>query len=165
MLSAHGVAWIHFGESRPAAITELDRLLGVRGAAPRSAGGDCGLGSSITWRLGAGQPALTAYFAHGRLVGYQYGNLGQQLSSGSDTQGPKLGTPRGLTVGDTVEVGQRLYGSAFTVGPAQGGTWKATTATGPIHGYLSGVPLPRATNTFTVVTIDAGHVGCPAQSP
>jgi hypothetical protein len=167
-LSDQGIGNLDFGRPRAAAVAALDRLLGVPGSHPMSYRGDCGLGKSLTWSdpsSPSGQPALTAYFAHDRLVGYQYGDPGSQIVRRLPARGVVLATTRGLTVGDTLGKGRRLYGGAFKISTAQGGSWKVTTATGSIDGYASGVPRPGTTNALKVLTIDAGNVGCAAVSP
>ncbi|HET6868669.1 MAG TPA: hypothetical protein VFH80_22340, partial [Solirubrobacteraceae bacterium] len=107
----------------------------------------------------SGQPSLIVYFGHNRLVGYEYGT--RRLHA----HGTVLATVRGLTIGDTLERGRRLYGNAFTISTAQGGSWSVDTKSGPIDGYASGVPHPGNLNTVKVKTIDAGNVGCAALSP
>ncbi len=163
MLSGRGIAGVRFGQPRATAIAGLHAVLGWRGSHPRSYRGDCGLDSSITWSS-SGQAPLTVYFAQGRLVGYEYGEPGR-LVARPPAHGPVLATTRGLTIGDTLERGRRLYGGAFTVSAAQGGTWTVSTTGGRIDGYASGVPQPGNLNALRVVTIDAGNVGCPAVSP
>ncbi len=167
MLSPRGIARVTFGRRRASVVAALDRLLGVQGTNRQSHRGDCGVDSSMSWwekSSASGLPLLTAYFAHNRLVGYQYGDPGSQIRR-LPARGPILGTTRGLTIGDTLEQGRWLYGSAFKISTAQGGSWKVTTASGSIDGYASGVPRPGNLGAIKVLTIDAGHVGCPAVSP
>ena len=77
-----------------------------------------------------------------------------------------LATRRGLRIGDTLARGRQLYGRAFTMSPAQGGTWGVRTAGGRIDGYAWGAPKDGAVSPQSVVaTVDAGDVGCPAVSP
>jgi hypothetical protein len=168
MLSGLGIAGVKFGRPRAAVVAALDRLLGERPSHPASYRGDCGVDSSITWwdqSSASGRPSLTAYFAHDRLVGYQYGDPGSQGVRRPPARSPVLATTHGLTIGDTLERGRRLYGRAFTISTAQGGTWKVATTSGPIDGYVSGVPRLGNLGALRVVTIDAGNVGCPALSP
>ena len=166
MLSARGIAEIHFGQPRAAVVAALDRLLGVPHG-PYVPGGLCNFDHTITWRdqrSPAGASSLIGHFAQGRLVGYEYGKGGNHIARRRSVHGPFLATTRGLTVGDTLERGRRLYGSAFKASTAQGGSWSVATPTGSIDGYASDVPRPGNLNAVKVLTI-AGSVGCPAESP
>jgi hypothetical protein len=99
------------------------------------------------------------------MVGYQYGNPGDRLVRRLPAHGPLLATTRGLTVGDTLERGRRLYGGAFTASAAQGGSRNLATASGHLDGYAPDVPHPGNPNAIKVLTIDAGNVGRPAVAP
>jgi hypothetical protein len=109
---------------------------------------------------------LDLYFRQTRFVGYQYG--GNVLAQQGDGLQLRLHatTTRGLALGDALSVGQRLYGHAFTISSAQGGTWQAHTSQGTIRGYANGTPTRGDVSPSSVVaSIDAGDVGCPALSP
>lgn len=167
MLAPNGIGGVRFGQRRATVVVELDRLLGVR-AGPYRPGGLCNFDHTITWqphRSPDGELSLIGYFAHGRLVGYEYDTAGRRVTPRRSTHGPLLATSRGLTVGDTLERGRRLYGSAFKISAAQGGSWSVDTNTGRIDGYASDVPRAGNLNAVKVQTIDAGDVGCPAEAP
>lgn len=167
VVSGDGIAAVKFGEPRTAAVAALNRLLGVPGG-PYRPGGLCDFDHTITWRDQRSpeeHPSLIGYFAHGRLVGYEYGEAGNHIAVGRSVHDPLLATIRGLTVGDTLERGRRLYGSSFTISTAQGGSWKVATPSGSIDGYASDVPRPGNLDAVKIRTIDAGSVGCPAEAP
>ena len=135
---------------------------------------DCGVDHELSWPIllnpitGQIQSAeqLELFFAHDRFVGYQYG--GNPLSARNAGAHLRIGarTARGLAVGDTLTVGQRLYGHDFTISSAQGGTWRARTSDGPLSGYAFGNPKHGDVSPRSLVSsIDAGDVGCPALSP
>ena len=65
----------------------------------------------------------------------------------------------------TLARGQQVYGGAFHLSTAQGGSWSTRTAAGCIDGYAFGNPDARPARFVPVETIDAGNVGCPALSP
>ncbi len=51
--------------------------------------------------------------------------------------------------------------TAAVLSSAQGGSWLVRTRLGQIDGFLSDVTKPNS----RVLTIEAGHVGCPALTP
>ena len=53
---------------------------------------------------------------------------------------PSASTAAGLRIGDDVAQARRIYGSAFVVLFSQGGSWRVTTSTGMLDGYLTAVP-------------------------
>lgn len=101
------------------------------------------------------------YFRHAGFVGYQFGDLAAPRRLPSRAW--KLATSRGLGVGDALARGRKLYGKAFAISTAQGGSWSVGVRGGLIRGYASGVPGHG--EQVAVATIDAGDVGCPAVSP
>ena len=88
-------------------------------------------------------------------MGYLYG---ARLTVGGANG---LATARGLRPGDTVSAARRLYGPAFRISAAQGGSFWVRTPHGVIDGYLSPVTRPRG----RVLSIEAGKVGCPSMTP
>lgn len=135
---------------------------------------NCGIDHELSWPVlldpttGRVKRAasIQLYFTNWRFVGYQFGSYPRRARTPHHASPISAHTARGLALGDTLAVGRRLYGPAFTISPAQGGTWTARTASGPISGYALGeskhdVPSPQS----RIATIDAGHVGCPALSP
>ncbi len=166
-LGGNGVAGVRFG-SRPAAvISALRPLLGSPTTYRR--GGSCGLDHTITWSGSDHAFPLTLYLKRGRFLGYQYGQpyQGYQATLPRGRIGLALATTRGLVIGNTLARGRQLYGNAFKITTAQGGSWNARTVGGEIAGYA----LLNPTNGHiisrksVVATIDAGDVGCPALSP
>jgi len=156
----NGIGGATFGQPEAAAIAELDKVLGSP-TSPRPTGdaGNCTVDAYLTW------PTMTAYFLRGRFVGYNSASLLGAQGSGAPTVIPNASTAAGLRIGDDVAQARRIYGSAFVVLLSQGGSWRATTSTGMLDGYLTAVPdhptppVPRAAD------ISAGSVGCPAASP
>jgi hypothetical protein len=134
-LSARGIGSVDVGRHFDRTVVGVGNLLGVWGH--RIAGRGCGV--EWTERLLDGLNLFTGY---GRFVGYEY-------------RGRFLATTAGLRVGDTVARARQLYGAAFRISAAQGGSWSADG----MIGYLS------APNGGRIMSIDAGNVGCPALTP
>jgi hypothetical protein len=148
-LRGDGVDGAAFGDTPKTVVRKLDALLG-RGPSRRNVRrGQCGIDGETDWS------GLEAYFHRHRFVGYSYG------TSRNEGIQPTLSTPRGLRLEDTVARGKRLYGSAFRVSAAQGGSWSVRTRVGQIDGFLSDVTNLKS----RILTIEAGHVGCPALTP
>jgi hypothetical protein len=135
VLSPRGIGPAVFGRRLDPTLVELANLLGVFGR--RSAGPGCGVD-----RVEQLLDGITVFFRRGRLVGYEY-------------RGRFLATRPGLRVGDRVGRARQLYGGAFKVSAAQGGSWSADG----LIGYLS------APNGGRIMSIDSGNVGCPALTP
>ena len=83
---------------------------------------------------------MTAYFLPGRFAGYNSAGLLAAQGSGAPNVIPGAPTAAGLRIGDDVAQARRIYGSAFVVLFAQGGSWRVTTSTGMLDGYLTAVP-------------------------
>ena len=168
VLGADGIGAVKFGASPAAMRAAVDSLLRQPGGA-YARGGSCGLDHQIQWwddRTANGLPLLTVYFRRSKFAGYQYGEYGTLTAPRLPAQGLALATTRGLRIGDTLARGRDLYGRAFAISAAQGGTWGVRTAGGVIVGYAWGTPKHGAVSPRSVVaTIDAGDVGCPALSP
>ena len=168
VLRAHGIAGVRFGASPAALRRAIDALVGQRGGR-YSRGGSCGLDHEITWRDGRtapGEPELIAYFRRSAFVGYQFGNPDLSAAPRRPPGGWTLATTRGLQVGDTLAHGRHLYGRAFAISTAQGGSWSVRVVGGRLDGYAWGRPKHGDVSPRSVVaTIDAGHVGCAAVSP
>jgi hypothetical protein len=147
ILEGDRIGQVTFGEARPTVLRELNALLGRAPSHPYHIIGACRADHGIDW------PGLSAYFHHGRFVGYAY--LGQHGDE------PVLATAKGLLVGDTLRRGRRLYGSGFHVSPEQGGSWSGRTPNGRIDGFTSEITNLKG----KVLTIEAGYVGCPAMTP
>lgn len=165
VLGPNGIGSVRFGASPGDVRTAIDSLLDQPGSAYRP-GGSCGLDHEITWSdqwTASGEPALTVYFRHSAFAGYQVGELGPPRYPPG---GWALATTQGLRVGDPLARGRQLYGRQFATSAAQGGTWGVRVAGGLITGYAWGTPKHGDVSWQSVVaTIDAGDVGCPAQSP
>ncbi len=158
MLAGDGIGRVRFGASPAAVIAGLKRLLGQ--PSPYKPGGACNYDHTIQW------PDLSANFERSRFVGYSYGMYGTLGPPHAPRHGLSLATTRGLRVGDTMIRGQRLYGRAFWVNEANGGTWGVHTTHGLIDGFTWGTPKHGAVGPHSVVaTIEAGAVGCAALSP
>ena len=134
-LGARGIDSLAVGRHFDRTVAGVGNLLGVWGH--RTVGRGCGV--EWTEHLLDG---LSLFTGRGRFVGYDY-------------RGRFLATTAGLHVGDTVTRGSQIYGAAFKVSAAQGGSWSASG----LRGYLT------APQNGRIATIDAGNVGCPAVSP
>jgi hypothetical protein len=169
VLRGNGIGAVRFGASPQAVRAAVDSLLGQSGLPYKPTATQCGLDHSIVWwddRTANGLPNLVAYFGHSEFAGYQYGEYGTMIPPHPPLHGVELATSRGLRIGDTLARGRRLYGAAFMISPAQGGTWSVHTARGLLSGYAWGTPRHGDVNWQSVVaTIDAGDVGCAALSP
>jgi hypothetical protein len=155
----NGIGAATFGEPETVAIAALDKVLGSPTTPrPTADAGNCTVDAFLTW------PTMTAYFFRGRFVGYNSASL---LAGGSARAQviPSASTAAGLRIGDDVAQARRIYRSAFTVLFSQGGSWRVTTTTGMLDGYLTAVPDRRARPTPRIADISAGSVGCPAASP
>jgi hypothetical protein len=133
----------------------------------------CGVDHMLTWPIiidpANGQfvrgEELTVLFYRMRFVGYQYGGNESPYPGDARLQIRAM-TAAGLVIGDTLATGRRLYGRAFRISTAQGGTWHAGTPRGRLRGYAYGKPKHSDVSPSSrVASIDAGDVGCPALSP
>lgn len=164
VLRVNGIASAIFGTSPRVVRGVIDSLLGQAGLAYKPTAAQCGLDHSIAW---ADQTAsLNVYFGHSKFLGYQYGDYGSITRPHPPLHGVELATLRGLRIGDTLARGRSLYGHAFTLSAAQGGTWSVRVGGQLIDGYAWGRPRYGDVSWRSVVaTIDAGDVGCAALSP
>jgi hypothetical protein len=166
VLRAGGIGSVRFGASPTVARAAVDSLLGQDGRPYAVGHASCGIDHAIKWSdqwTASGEPALTLYFGRSAFVGYQFGDPPGSSVLRSPPGGWSLATARGLRVDNTLEQGRKLYGPAFAISTAQGGSWSVRVHRGLLRGYASGVP---GHGTVTrVATIDAGDVGCPAVSP
>jgi hypothetical protein len=156
----NGIGGARFGQPEAVAIAELDKVLGSP-TTPRPAddAGNCTVDAYLTW------PTMTAYFFRGRFVGYNSASLLGAQVSGAPNVIPGASTAAGLRIGDDVAQARRIYGSAFVVLLSQGGSWRVTTSTGMLDGYLTAVPGRPTPPVPKVADVSAGSVGCPAASP
>ena len=104
---------------------------------------------------------MTAYFFHGRFVGYNSASLLAAQGSGAPNVIPSTSTAAGLRIGDDVAQARRIHGSAFVVLFSLGGSWRVTTSTGWLRGYLTAVPGFPTPPVPRVADVSAGSVGCP----
>ena len=156
----NGIGGATFGQPEAVAIAELDKVLGSP-ATPRPTGdaGNCTVDAYLTW------PTMTAYFFHGRFAGYNSASLLAAQGSAAPKVIPSASTAAGLRIGDDVAQARRIYGSAFVVLFSQGGSWRVTTSTGMLDGYLTAVPDRPTPPVPRVADVSAGSAGCPAASP
>jgi len=156
----NGIGGARFGQPEAVAIAALDEVLGSPTTRrPVGAAGNCTIDSYLTWKT------LTAYFFRGRFVGYDSASLLAARGSGVPDVIPSASTAAGLRVGDDIAQARRIYGRAFVVLLAQGGSWRVTTSTGVLDGYLTAVPGGPTPPDPKVADVSAGSVGCPAASP
>ena len=155
-----GIGGAMFGQPQAVAIAELDKVLGAP-TRPQPAGdaGNCTVDAYLTW------PTMTAYFFRGRFVGYDSASLLGAAASGTPDVIPNAATAAGMRIGDDLAQARRIYGSAFIVLFSQGGSWRVTTPTGVLDGYLTAVPDRSTPPLPKVADVSAGSVGCPAASP
>ncbi len=153
LLQGDGIGSVHFGGTENSAIAALDAVLGGSPTKSTAEPGNCDTDDAEQWAN------ATAYFDAGTFVGYStLAANGEVLPVGS------LVTAQGLRIGDTLTQAQQFYGPAFTTSFAQGGSWSVSTPDGTLDGYLSAVPGQLAPAP-TVLSIEAGSVGCPAATP
>jgi len=154
----NGIGGVTFGQPEAFVIVELGRVLG-RPMAPglTGASGNCTIDSYLSWKT------LTAYFFRGRFVGYDSASLLAAPGPGVPDVIPSASTAAGLRIGDDIAQARRIYGRAFVVLLAQGGSWRVTTPTGVLDGYLTAVP--GGPTPPKIADVSAGSVGCPAASP
>jgi hypothetical protein len=156
----NGIGAATFGQPEAVAIAELDKVLGSPTTRrPASDAGNCTVDAYLTW------PTMTAYFFRGRFVGYISASLPGFQVSGAPHVMPNASTAAGLRIGDDVAQARRIYGSAFVVLFSQGGSWRVSTSTGRLDGYLTAVPGRSTPPVPKVADVSAGSVGCPAASP
>ncbi len=150
VLTARAVDGVALGRPEPTAVRALRALLGPRGRLTRDAtNADCGYDAIATW------PAMTAFFFHGRFVGYAYGPDRTRPVPGAVATGS-------LRLGETTAQLRHLYGRRLRLSGEQGGAYFVATPAGRIDGFLTDeIQRPGA----RVASIDAGDVGCPAMSP
>jgi 3-oxoacyl-[acyl-carrier protein] reductase len=142
VLDGSGIRGLRFGASPSVATGGLQPLLGPPAVGYRR-GGSCTTDHVIRWRAGPLTAPLTLFFGRGRWVGYQYGDPGARTVP-SDPGAPIApATTRGLGLGETVALGRRLYGRAFTPSAAQGGSWRVRTVSGQIDGFVTLDPKDR----------------------
>ena len=153
-LSGDAVGSVRFDEAQGNSVTALLKLIGKSEGGVRSATGNCTIDAALYWTH------FSAYFFHGKFVGYQTGN---NLTTAHE---PTFNgaTPQGLRVGDTLATAERLYPGHITTLAENAGVYAASTKTGVIRGYLS-MEITNSPTKIKIVTISAGSVGCPAASP
>jgi hypothetical protein len=156
----NGIGGATFGMPEAVAIAELDKVLGSPATRrPVGDAGNCTVDAYLSW------PTMTAYFFRGRFVGYGSASLLGGPVSGAPNVIPSASTAAGLRIGDDVAQARRIYGRAFVVLFSQGGSWRVTTSTGRLDGYLTAVPDRPTPPVPRVADVSAGSVGCPAASP
>lgn len=160
VLRGDGIARARFGGPRAAVLAALAPMLGPPRETARTHG-DCGIDQTLNWAGGRLATVFSVFISHGRFVGYQYSGPKQRRSA------TRLATVGGLMPGDTVARARRIYGTAFKLSFAQGGSYSVHTADGTLIGYLRvTAPTGAIRNEHNKVgTIAAGDVGCPALSP
>jgi hypothetical protein len=150
-----GVDTVDFGLGQAVAVADLDRALGSPTTQRSNAGtpSNCGVDATVQW------PMLTAYFFQGRFDGYSTLSVNGETLSSAD-----VATSAGLRVGDALDRARQLYGAELTTSLAQGGAWFVQTPTGQLEGFLTAEPNQTSVAPH-IESIEAGSVGCPAQTP
>lgn len=154
LLLGSGVGSVHFGDTQASAIAALSDLLGngpVKSMKDQQ--GACPVDFAAQWAN------ISAYFYKGMFEGYSTSSInGEPLPDGN------LVTAQGLRVGDSLTQAQQLYGLELATSFAQGGSWTAITPSGKLEGFLSEEP-DQTSSSPTILSIEAGTVGCPAMTP
>jgi len=150
VLHGDGLANLRFGARAALVERTLNATLGrptsPLAAAPGTA--RCGVDAAAAWS------GVTVFVDHGVFVGY---------SATANARTP-VRADNGLLIGDTVARARQIFGRRLRVSGNQGGAWFARIPTGRFYGFLtpSGPPPgPRS----TILSIEAGRVGCPAMTP
>jgi hypothetical protein len=154
LLLGNGIGSVHFDDTQSSAIAALSDVLGNGPTkSMNDEQGSCQVDFAAQWAN------ISAYFYKGIFEGYSTSSInGEPLPDGN------LVTAQGLRVGDTLAQAQQLYGSELTTSFAQGGSWTAITSSGKLEGFLSEEPDQTASSP-TILSIEAGTVGCPAMTP
>jgi hypothetical protein len=153
LLLGNGIGNVHFGDTQTSATAALSDELGSAPTKSINEQGNCTIDHAEQWGN------IVAYFDKGVFIGYSTLSAnGEPLPDGN------LVTAEGLRVGDTLASAQQLYGSELTTSFAQGGSWVAVTPQGGLEGFLSEEP-DQSSPAPTILSIEAGAVGCPAMTP
>ncbi len=150
VLHGDGLANLRFGTRATLVVRTLGATLGRPTSPLASAPGTvrCGVDAAAAWR------GVIVFVDRGVFVGY---------SVTANARTP-LRADNGLAIGDTVAQARRIFGRRLRLSGNQGGAWFARIPTGRYYGFLapSGPPPgPRS----TILSIEAGRVGCPAMTP
>ncbi|WP_276943222.1 hypothetical protein [Ferrimicrobium acidiphilum] len=147
VLTPTGIGQVRFGETQTQAIGHLELVLGQPETTRPRPKDSCDITSSLAWR------GFTAFFNRRHFAGYS-------------TTRQSLATARGLHSGETVAAAKAIYGTAFHLSTAQGGSYRITLSsgelTGDVHGRVTATSIPP---TAEVDGIEAGATGCPGISP
>jgi hypothetical protein len=131
-------------------LARLHDLFGTDGRLEHDAGDhNCSYDTTSSW------PAVTAFFFHGRFVGYDY-------SPARTGDGPIAVAPAGLHVGEAIGELRQREGKVLRLSGEQGGAYFVTTSMGKLEGFLTD-EIDRS--DARVASIEAGSVGCPAMTP
>jgi hypothetical protein len=171
-LYGDGLGDVRFGASPGAVSRFLRPRLGKPHAGSAAGQANCGVDGEAIWPLvldpRTGHPIRheepSVAFDHSRFVGYQFGGADPRLHGKRIVTVDSVTTARGLRIGDSLARGRRLYGHAFHLSNAQGGSWSVRTPRGVLRGFARVRSFPIGPSA-RVETIDAGDVGCPAVSP
>jgi hypothetical protein len=153
VLSGDSVGPVRFGEPQHSAVSELTRLIGAPLGGVQNSKGNCTIDAALDWA------SFSAYFFGGRFVGYQ---TGSPAGKREPTFNGK--TQRDLRIGDSLGEARVLYPGHLRTSGENGGVYAITTAAGTIRGYLS-LEVAYPPDKIKIVSISAGSVGCPADSP
>jgi hypothetical protein len=146
-LQGDGVGNVRFGDTEDSAITALDAELGGTPVASTAEYSACAVDDAEQWK------EITAFFDDGKFVGYSTLSIdGRALPVGNFV------TAQGIRVGDSLTQAEKAYGSSFSISPADGGSWSATTPEGRLAGYLNSEPNNETPPS--IASIDAGAVPC-----
>jgi hypothetical protein len=171
-LYGDGLGDVRFGASPGAVYRFLRPRLGRPRAESAAGEADCGVDGEAIWPLVLDprtgrlirHEELSVAFDHNRFVGYQFGGADPRLHGKRVVAVDSVTTVRGLRIGDSLARGRHLYGHAFHLSNAQGGSWSVRTPQGVLSGFAHVRSFPIGPSA-RVETIDAGRVGCPAVSP
>jgi hypothetical protein len=188
ILDGDGIGDLKFGQSPSVVAAKLGRLFGPAVGARQIAHGYIRAGCGFYWEVWDGVGAtsdgrlfvaqLTAWFRNSTFVGYGFGpnNFQTALSSWNEyaTRPIRLATAKGLTVGDSLARGRRLYGRRYVLTTEMQGTppnprllrlpvWSASTPNGRIEGGVGVIKLvQRAHGASTWTSRQRGIFGIAA---
>lgn len=159
-LLGDGLGSIRFGTNEAHAVSQLNAFFGIKrgvlwaekGVLHEMSGDDCHL--DAVWAV----PELSVYFSGQHFVGYttRYLRLvATQIQAGIHAEFQGDG---GLRLTDTVRQARLLYGGAFKVYGARGGSWSVATRSGTLTGSLLSPPALTGLSD-QIDRISAGNIG------
>jgi hypothetical protein len=150
-VAGNGLSIARLGTGESAAMATITRAIGRPTIHLSADPGleNCGVSATATWH------SMIVFFNRNRLVGLSFG----------PGHIPKVTTPAGLRLGDSLSQARAIYPKKLTTSGSQAGTWFAATPSGRIDGFLNPSTARAPQPNARIETIEVGVVGCPAMSP